>query len=108
MVLEKGDVFGMLDRGAVKKKLLPTMLEKALSLAAERMQQLTAGAATAMSQQLQAEIDRLEDLREINSHVTPEEIAGVKQQRTELDAAIRSAHLRLGAVRLIARSQSLG
>jgi ATP-dependent helicase HepA len=105
--LAKGDVFRLLDRGAVKKKLLPAMLEKALSVATEKMQQITAGAATTMAQQLQAEIDRLQDLREVNSHVTPEEIAGVQEQRTALDAAIRSAHLRLGAVRLIARSQNL-
>jgi ATP-dependent helicase HepA len=105
--LEKADVFRLLDRGAVKKKLLPAMLEKALSLAAEKMQNITAGSATAMAQRLDAEIERLEDLREINSHVTPEEIAAVREQRAALDAAIRSAHLRLGAVRLIARSQNL-
>ncbi len=105
--LEKSDIFRLLDRGAVKKKLLPAMLEKALSLATEKMQNITAGAAAAMSQRLQAEIDRLEDLREINTHVTPEEIVSVKEQRTALDLAIRSAHLRLGAVRLIARSQNL-
>jgi ATP-dependent helicase HepA len=106
--LEKGDVFGLLDRGAVKKKLLPAMLEKSLSLATERMQTLTTGAAGAMAQQLQAEVERLEDLRAVNSHVTPEEIAAVQEQRAALDAAIRTAHLRLGSVRLIARSQQLG
>jgi len=106
--LEKGDVFRLLDRGAVKKKLLPAMLEKALSLAGEKMKNITASAAAAMGQRLDAEIERLEDLREINTHVTPEEIAAVREQRAALDAALRSAHLRLGAVRLIARSQNLG
>ncbi len=102
--LEKGDVFGLLDRGAVKKKLLPAMLEKALSLAAEKMQNLSASAAAAMARRLDAEIERLEDLREINTHVTPEEISAVREQRDALAAAIRSAHLRLGAIRLIMRS----
>jgi ATP-dependent helicase HepA len=102
--LEKADVFRLLDRGAVKKKLLPAMLEKALGLATEKMQNLTASSAAAMARRLDAEIERLEDLREINSHVTPEEIAAVTEQRAALDATIRSAHLRLGAVRLIAKS----
>ena len=37
-----------------------------------------------MEAQLQDEIERLEDLREINDHVRPEEIAAVRQQKTDL------------------------
>ena len=35
--LEKGDIFRLLDRGVVRKKLLPSMLEKTKALAGERM-----------------------------------------------------------------------
>lgn len=101
--LEKGDVFRLLDRGVVKKKLLPAMLEKAQTLAAERMQRLVEAANTAMTMQLRGEIERLEDLREINDHVRPEEIEAARQQQTELQAAISAARLRLDAVRLIFR-----
>ncbi len=102
-VLEKGDIFKLLDRGAVKKKLLPAMLEKAQALAEVRMQNIVAAASAGMEAQLQDEIDRLEDLREINDHVRPEEIAAVRAQKAELQAALGSARLRLDAVRLIWR-----
>lgn len=101
--IEKGDIFRLLDRGAVKKKLLPAMLEKAQTLATERMQRLIDGATAAMTTQLQDEIERLEDLREINDHVRPEEITAARQQQTELRTAITSARLRLDALRLIFR-----
>ncbi|MDR3405408.1 MAG: RNA polymerase-associated protein RapA [Chthoniobacter sp.] len=101
--LEKGEIFRLLDRGAVKKKLLPAMLTKAQALAAERAQRLIESASTAMSIQLRNEIDRLEDLRQINDHVRPEEIAALRQQQTDLEAAIATAQPRLDAVRLIFR-----
>jgi ATP-dependent helicase HepA len=101
--LEKGDIFRLLDRGVVKKKLVPAMLEKAQALATERMQRLVEAANTAMTIQLRDEIERLEDLRQINDHVRPEEIAAARQQQADLQAAIASARLRLDAVRLIFR-----
>jgi ATP-dependent helicase HepA len=101
--LEKGEIFRLLDRGAVKKKLLPAMLEKAQAVAADRAQKLIDAANTAMTLQLRGEIERLEDLREINDHVRPEEIAAARQQQTDLQAAIAAARLRLDAVRLIFR-----
>ena len=99
--LEAGDVFRLLDRGAVKKKLLPAMHEKALALAAEKMAALVASATTTMEAQLQEEIERLEDLRQINDHIRPEEIAAVREQRDALRAALAASRLRLDALRLI-------
>jgi len=100
---EKGDIFRLLDRGAVKKKLLPAMLAKAQALAEERSQRLIEAASTAMTIQLRNEIERLEDLRQINDHVRPEEIEVARQQQSELQAVIAAARLRLDAVRLIFR-----
>ena len=100
-VLEKGDIFRLLDRGAVKKKLLPAMMEKVQALATERMAVMVATATAAMEAQLREELERLEDLRAINDHVRPEEIAATAQQQAALQEAIASARLRLDAVRLI-------
>jgi ATP-dependent helicase HepA len=100
---EKGDVFRLLDRRVVKKKLLPSMHEKALALATERMQSMVETATVSMNTQLKAEVERLEDLRQINSHVHPEEIAAIREQQTALQSAIASAHIRVGALRLILR-----
>jgi ATP-dependent helicase HepA len=101
--LEKGDVFRLLDRRVVKKKLIPSMQEKAVELATQRMQSLIASATESMTAQLDAEIERLEDLREINSHVRPEEIAAIRDQQAALKTAIESAHLRVGTLKLIFR-----
>jgi ATP-dependent helicase HepA len=100
---EIGDVFRLLDRRVVKKKLLPAMHEKALALATERMQSIMTAASISMTAQMKAEIERLEDLREINSHVRPQEIDAIRDQQTALHNAIASAHLRVGALRLILR-----
>jgi ATP-dependent helicase HepA len=101
--LEKGDVFRLLDRGVVKKKLLPAMLVKAKELAVERMERLISDATATMTTQLQREIERLETLRELNDHVTPAEIAAARQQQTDLRLALADTHMRLDAVRLIFR-----
>jgi ATP-dependent helicase HepA len=99
--LESGDVFKLLDRGAVKRKLLPAMLEKVQALAVERMQELTAAASGRIERQLQGEIERLEDLRRINDHVRPEEITAAREQKAALLGAVATANFRLDAVRLI-------
>lgn len=101
--LEKGDVFRLIDRGAVKKKLLPAMLAKAQTIAAERLKQIVSSATVAMSAQLRQEAERLEALRAVNDHVRPEEIAAIRDQEAALRAAMGAAHLRLDAVRLIFR-----
>jgi ATP-dependent helicase HepA len=101
--LEKGDVMRILDKGVVKKKILPAMIEKALELAGERMRSITEGAKGMMMAQLQDEIERLEDLRVINDHVRQSEIDAAKQEKSELERALATARIRLDAVRLVLR-----
>ena len=102
--LEKGDVMRLLDKAVMKKKILPAMLEKALALAEERKNEITQVATAIMNAHLQEEIERLEDLRAINDHVRPDEIAAAKEQKTALKSALETARIRLDAVRLILRS----
>lgn len=104
-LFQKGDVMQLLDKPVVKRRLLPEMQKKALELADARMQELTTAAAAKMEEQLQDEIARLEDLRAINDHVRPDEIEGLKKQKAELQTAIRSARLRMDALRLILRTK---
>ncbi len=99
--LEKGDIFRLLDRGPMRKKLLPAMLAAAQTLATERMAGVIAEAVSAMDAQLRDEIERLETLRTINDHVRPEEIAAVQTQKADLKIALNYAHLRLDSLRLI-------
>jgi len=101
--LEKGDVFRLLDRGAVRKKLLPNMLAKAKELAAAKMQETITSATAVMEAQMQEEISRLEDLKEVNDHVRPEEIEALREHAKALRTALAEARLRVDALRLIFR-----
>ncbi len=101
--LEKGEIIRLLDRGAVRKKLLPAMLEKAKTVAAEKTQELVAGATALMERQLNDEIVRLKDLREVNDHVRPEEIAALEAHVAALREAIATARYRIDSLRLIFR-----
>ena len=53
-----------------------------------------------MTAQLQAELDRLTNLRAVNDHVRPEEIELTQAQLAELTTTLAQARLRLDAVRL--------
>jgi ATP-dependent helicase HepA len=101
--LEKGDIFRLLDRGAVRKKLLPSMIAKARELATAKMEELTAEAAKTAETQMREEIARLEDLQEINDHIRPEELTALREHAQALRKAIGEAHLRVDALRLIFR-----
>ncbi len=99
--LIKGDINKLLDRGVVKKKIIPGMLTKAKALAEQEMTALVATATALLNSQLDLEIERLSDLQEINDHVQPDDVDALKQHKAELEAAIGSARVRLDAVRLI-------
>ncbi|HEY2574231.1 MAG TPA: helicase-related protein, partial [Verrucomicrobiaceae bacterium] len=101
--LGAGEVAGILERSVVRKKLLPAMLAEAERLAAREMKQVISTAVTAMNRQVGAEIERLEDLAQVNPHVTPREIDAFKDRRQSLSAAIMNARLRLDSLRLILR-----
>ena len=58
-----------------------------------------------MKAQIQAEIDRLEDLRQLNDHVRPEEIEALKAQIIALEEAIGGARIRLDALMLVLQSK---
>ena len=101
--LQKGDIFRLLDRDHVKKKLLPAMLLKAQAVGAKKKDRMVETALSEMNTQLKEEIDRLQALRLLNDHVRPEEITAMRKQQTDLQAALATAHVRLDSVRLIFR-----
>ncbi|RFC46254.1 MAG: ATP-dependent helicase HepA [Verrucomicrobia bacterium] len=103
-VLDKADLQKLLDKAVVRKKLIPAMLEKAQEIGRARMQVLVASATEAMEGQLSAEIERLEQLRELNDHVRPEEISLLAEQKAGLAAAFCGARVRVDALRLILRT----
>lgn len=102
--IEKGSPTRLLENAGIKRKIFPAMMGKSKKLAEAELKKLIEEATTAMKSQLQAEIDRLDDLRQINDHVRPEEIEAAKAQMTALEEAISSARVRLDALRLVLQS----
>jgi ATP-dependent helicase HepA len=102
-VFEEGDVFRLLDRGAVKKKLLPAMLEKAKVIATEKMALLVSEAQTLMDVQLHAEILRLEELNELHPDGRADEVEHLRQRAQKMRSALAGARFRLDSLRLIWR-----
>ncbi len=102
--LQKGEVQRLLDKAVVRKKLFPAMLERAQELGGIQMQVLVELALARMNSHLGAEIARLEQLRELNDHVRPEEIALLQAHQVALGEAFAGARLRVDALRLILRT----
>jgi ATP-dependent helicase HepA len=99
--LRRGDPAALLRNEAVKRKVLPLMLERARELGMARGRSMIRDALAAMHLEMSAEIDRLKDLSEINDHLRPEEITGMLERERELARTIAAARLRIDAVRLI-------
>lgn len=99
--LRRGDPGALLKNEAVKRKVLPIMLERARELGTTKSQPIIKEALAAMHVELGAEIARLRDLAEVNDHVRPEEITALESRRAQLADAIASARVRLDAVRLV-------
>jgi ATP-dependent helicase HepA len=101
--MQNADAYALLDRPELREALLPDLIEKSEAIARRQMPELIAQARGEMTTQLEHEITRVTELQKVNRSVRPEEIAALVQQQQELDQHIRSARLRLDAIRLIQR-----
>jgi hypothetical protein len=77
------------------------MLECAIERATIASHSIVSDALKMVARQIGGEIERLEDLHQINSNVSLEEIEGVRARQSALVAAIGAARVRVGALRLI-------
>jgi ATP-dependent helicase HepA len=99
--LRRGDPAALLRNEAVKRKVLPLMLDRVRAIGTDRARGVIDQALRSLHAEMAAEIARLRDLAEINDHVTPEEIALLEDREEELAAAISKARVRIDAVRLV-------
>ena len=99
--LDKGLPHRLLDNPKIGREVIPGMFKAAEQFANAQAQTLIKQAHRTMVTQLQEEVDRLKNLREINDHVRPVEIELAQQQLKELKEVINKARIRLDAVRLI-------
>jgi ATP-dependent helicase HepA len=96
-----GAIQRFLERPSFNAGLLKTMLAAAATQAAERAKPLKAAAQARAGATLEAELQRLADLKKLNDNVRPEEIELAREQLQQTSAAIEEARLRLDSIRLI-------
>jgi ATP-dependent helicase HepA len=96
-----GDLHRFLERPGFNAAVLKALLEGAQDLAETRATSLRASADESAKTALSAEVQRLRDLRALNDHVRPEEIALAEEKLARTREAIARARLRMDALRLI-------
>lgn len=103
--LDKSNPTRLLEKAPVRKKLFPAMMAASRQLAEEELQKRVTEATETMKTQIEAEITRLEALRQLNDHVRPEEIQALHTQIAELEEALGTARVRLDALMLVLQSK---
>ncbi len=96
-----GDLHRFLERPGFNAAVLKALLEGAQDLAEKRAATLRAAAEASAQAALSAEVQRLRDLRALNDHVRPEEIALAEEKLARTREAIARARLRVDSLRLI-------
>jgi ATP-dependent helicase HepA len=71
----------------------------------KRRKTVVTKAVEAMKVSLSAELDRLQDLAEVNPMIGDHEIEVVKTRQEDLEKALKGARIRLDALRLIYKTQ---
>ena len=99
--LREGNLRKLLTNPALKQKLIPAMAEQCEKNAKQRVSELVASSQEYMLGNMTAEVERLEELAELNHVVSQQEIDGLKSQITQISDAIASARVRLDSLRMI-------
>jgi len=99
--VEDGNMLRFLESPGFNAAILKAMLEGAQDLATARSRGVIDAARARADDALGADLRRLVDLRKLNDHVRPEEIALAQERLERTHAAITAARLRLDALRLV-------
>jgi ATP-dependent helicase HepA len=105
--VEDADIHRFLERPGFNAAILKALLEGATEFATEKSRGLKTAAESRATTALSADLQRLVDLRKLNDHIRPEEVALAQEQLTRTREAILSARLRLDSLRLITEGPSL-
>ncbi len=102
--LGQGDLRKLLANEMLRTKLLPAMIETSAKIAEAAMADICEGALLRIAQIKGAELNRLEDLAEINTMVTENEINQLKSNIVAIETAVKSARVRLDSLCLVWRT----
>ncbi len=98
---EDSDIHRFLERRGFNASLLKRLLEAATTVAEQQSTSLKSTAEAQASTALNADVQRLVDLRHLNDHVRPQEIEFARERLAQTVTAINGARLRLDSLRLI-------
>jgi ATP-dependent helicase HepA len=98
---EDADIHRFLERPEFSPALLNQLIDAATHAAEGRARAVKKTAEQKAQDVLSADLKRLVDLRAVNDHVRPEEIALAQEQIDHTRAAISQARLRLDSLRLV-------
>ena len=102
--LEPGNPRKLVSQSVFRKDILPSMLQRAESIAEGQARTQIDEAAKAAEKSLTTEIERLRELSSRNSQISSAEIADLTDHRDELIRILGQSRLRLDALRLIWRA----
>ena len=99
--LVDGDPRPILEKGAVRKRLLPVMLERSKEWSELTAKKVYADALIKAESSYDAEIERLHLLSRLNDHVDPVEVQRLEAEKLSVLDVLKTADAREDAVRLI-------
>jgi ATP-dependent helicase HepA len=99
--LKKGAGHNLIENETIAQQTLPAMLEKSTALAEQHAKNSRQRALTEMNQLLDHEVERLQTLIKVNTHIRPQEIELAQSQQAALATAIETSRIRLDSLRLI-------
>ncbi len=102
--LEPGSPRKLVSQSVFRKEILPGMLKRAEHIADEQSCRQISQAVETAGKSLSAEIERLHNLSQKNSKVSPSEIESLRSHRDEILQLLGQSRLRLDALRLIWRT----
>lgn len=79
------------------------MFAKAEAIVAKQKDIIVETAQKQAAEQIDREVERLEDLRQINTHVRPSEIDALKSLKSSLNESLQGATIRADALKLVLR-----
>jgi ATP-dependent helicase HepA len=97
----------ILDHPRFKQELFPRMLDKCAEAAEKNVAEIVSNGLAMKTSAFLREVLRLKELKKVNKNIRDEEIQSLEKEGELLDQAIRSARLRLDALRLIQRGDAL-
>ncbi|NKB25809.1 MAG: RNA polymerase-associated protein RapA [Kiritimatiellae bacterium] len=99
--LQDGQAYRLLDNEKITRSLLPPMIKASQDLANKQALRIKKQSSSTARRRLAEELERLETLKEVNDSVRTDEIEKARTRIEEVQAAIKSARLRLDALRFI-------